>query len=561
MVLVHEGVIQVAEDLKFGQSPRSEPEPERSELNQQAQASFLAEGRLGRLLKMQRAIMEPLDVDVVLRRTVVAAASLSYSRDGAIVLFDRRGDAERVIHFDNRATSVLLSSLRPSDLTPLTRVEHNPEHAGISPDCLDAFLGVPLRSHGEAHGALYLVGRPDEAFSTEDEELVMALAGTAGVALENGRLYENLRRQLLWSTALTEVSSALLSEDVSDAVGVVVARLGTVVAADIICVVIPDQDSDQLFIHTARGKGAERFEGLRYERHGSLVDRALSSGEVVLAPAGTAVESLEGEKGPTLVLPVIVAGETICALALTRSRESAPFTADDADMATEFATHAGLAIELIRARSDRHRVELAEDRGRIARDLHDHVIQRLFGTGLSLQALGARFPRAEPALSEQVDSIDAAIKEIRTAVFTLTSHREPASAGTARHQILDVVSEMSESLRSSPQLTFSGPVDLMVTGSIVADVVAVVRECLANAARHASADIVTVNVSVDESQVEVTVADDGLGFSSEPARRSGTGNLTERARRRGGDFTLRSSDGEGTRAIWCARLVDGRGRI
>lgn len=229
-------------------------------------------------------------------------------------------------------------------------------------------------------------------------------------------------------------------------------------------------------------------------------------------------------------------------------------------MAAEFATQVGLAIELTRARADRRRVELADERGRIARDLHDHVIQRLFGTGLSLQALAARFPQAESALSDQVDAIDAAIGEIRTAVFALTS-RAPASAGTTRHRVLDIVSEMSESFRSSPQLTFSGPVDLMLTGALADDVLAVVRECLANVARHASADEITVNVTVEGGHVEVTVTDDGFGISSESVRRSGTGNLAERAQRRGGEFTLHSCEGGGTRAAWRARLSEERSRI
>ncbi|CAH0145636.1 Redox sensor histidine kinase response regulator DevS [Microbacterium sp. Bi98] len=520
----------------------------------------MSEIRLQRLLEAHRAVMESLDVDVVLRRTVDAAVSLLDALDGAIVLFDRRGLADRVIHVAGSASRGPLADLDSSDLTPLTGVEREPRRAGISMDDGPEFLAVPLRSHGDAYGALYLTGSPGGPFTPDDEEMIVALAGTAAVALENGQLYDELQRQLRWSTALTEVSSALLSEDVSDAVGVVLARVGTVVAAAVISVVVPDPDSDLLLIHTARGSGAERFEGRRYERRGGLVDRALRSGRVVLSTAGTALISLEAEMGPSMVLPVVVAGESICALALSRSRGTAPFTADDVDMAAEFATQVGLAIEIIRARGDRHRVELAEERSRIARDLHDHVIQRLFGTGLSLQAVAARFPQAEGALIEQVDAIDEAIDEIRTAVFALTSRRR-ASTGSVRHRILDVVSEMSDSLRVSPQLTFRGPVDLMLTGTVGDDVIAVVRECLANVARHACSDVTTVMVSVDQGSVEVVVTDDGVGVSPDAVRRSGTGNLADRARRRGGDFTIFSAAEEGTRVVWWARLVAERSRV
>lgn len=513
------------------------------------------------LLDAHRSIIESLDVDEVLRRTLDAAVALVDTCDGAIASFDDRGSAARVAtrsrrHADDRA---LRAALSQADLTPLTRVERDPRRAGIPHWAGAPFLGVPLRSHGDAYGALYLVCENGGRFPDQQIDLVNALAGVAGAALENARRYQHSRRQLLWSAALTEVSSALLSEDISDAVGVIVARVATVVAADVISVVIRDPDSDQLLIHTARGTDAERYEGRRYERQGSLVDRALRTGRVVLAPAGAASASLEAEMGPNMVLPVTVAGEPICALTLTRAPGGDLFVDADADMAAEFATQAGLAIELTRARRDRQRLELADERGRIARDLHDHVIQRLFGAGLSLQALGARFPSAESALSDQVDAIDAAIAEIRTAVFALTSRRSNPT-GTARHRVLDVVSEMSEPLGSTPQLTFRGPVDLMLTDGLADDVLAVVRECLANVVRHAAADATEVSIVVGDHDIQVEVTDDGSGISPHAARRSGTGNLADRARRRGGDFSLAPREGSGTRAVWRAPLTSPRSR-
>lgn len=533
-----------------GSSPPSEESTPRSP----------SDSRLRALVEENRSILESLDTEVVLRRTIHAAVTFFDTRDGAVALFDESGRTERLLSWDDPSGASVLSSLNGADLTPLTRVEKDPRRAGVSIDGLDDFLSVPLRSHGETYGALYLVGRAGRPFTSEDEDLLMALAGTAGVALENARLHEELRRRLVWSSALTQVSSALLSEDVTDVVGVVVARVATVVATDTIGVVIPDPDSDQLLIHTARGTDAERFEGRRYERPGSLVDRALRSGQVVLAPAGDAAKSLEAEMGPNMVLPVVVAGEAICALTFTRSRGGDAFTAADVDMAAEFATHTGVAIELTRARVDRQRLELADERARIARDLHDHVIQRLFAAGLSLQAIAARFPAAESALSDQVDAIDSAIGEIRTAVFALTS-RTAATTGTIRHRVLDIVSEMSESLRLSPQLTFRGPVDLMLTGDLADDVLAVVRECLANAARHAAADEVAVSITIDSGCVEVAVTDDGLGIAPDSLRRSGTDNLARRARHRGGEFVLSAQEGGGTRALWRALLSEDGVRV
>ncbi|MDN3311138.1 GAF domain-containing protein [Microbacterium oryzae] len=544
-------------DLDFIDQPRSELERSLSELMQHAQHVLQTESRLRGLLQAYRSVMESLDIDDVLRRIAGAAVSLIDAREGAIAVFDEHGGVERVLGRDSE--SELVATLQRGDLAPLAWIERDPRHAGVPLGDGGAFLAVPVRSHGDAYGALYLLARGECSFSREDEELVTALAGTAGIALENARLYEESRRRVRWSAALAEVSSALLSEDVSDSIGVVAARVGTVVSADLVSVVIPDPDSDQLLIHTARGAGAERFEGRRYEREASLVDRSLRGGQVILATASTASVSVEAEMGPTMALPVVVTGEAVCALTLSRAAGSTAFTALDADMAAEFATQVGISIELTRARADRHRLELADERGRIARDLHDHVIQRLFGTGLSLQALAARFPRAETDLLEQVDTIDAAIGEIRTAVFALTA-RPRAATGTTRHRILDVVGELADALPSSPQLTFRGPIDLLLTGAVADDAVAAVRECLANVARHAQAGSVSVDVAAEGDEVRVEVVDDGIGVPADATRSSGTGNLEDRARRRGGDFALTPRDGGGTRAVWRALLSGERGR-
>jgi signal transduction histidine kinase len=552
-------VVRVPNELGFADEPRSDLERTVGELVHHAQRVLDTESRLRGLLEAYRSVVKSLDIDDVLRRIVDAAVSLVDARDGAIVVFDENGGVERLIRV--RATVAdgpgPLSALADAAPAPLEKIERDPRSAGIPLDDPGAFLGVPVRSHGDAYGALYLAERPSGPFTHADEELVAALAATAGVALENARLYEESRRRQRWSAALAEVSSALLSEDVTDYVGVIVARVGSVVEADVIGVVVPIPDSDELLIQTSRGVRAERFEGRSYPREGSLVDRALASGHVVLAAATPAVRSVEAELGPSMVLPVVVAGEPICALTLSRASGRAGFTSTDVDMASEFATQVGLAVELTRARADRHRLELADERGRIARDLHDHVIQRLFATGMSLQATAARFPAAAPDLQEQVDAIDAAIGEIRTVVFALTARRRE-STDTTRYRLLDVVSEMTESMGSSPRLTFSGAIDLLVTDELADDVVAVVRECLANAARHASADEVTVDVTVDDGDVVVTVTDDGVGVSPVVTRRSGTENLGERARRRGGDFDIGPAEGGGTRVVWRASLAGTR---
>ena len=195
---------------------------------------------------------------------------------------------------------------------------------------------------------------------------------------------------------------------------------------------------------------------------------------------------------------------------------------------------------------------MLEDRARIARDLHDHVIQRLFGTGLGLVALAAVDPEHAEALERHIAEIDAAIADIRTAVFTLTTRPHSTSA---RHRLLDIVTDLTPSLATPPLMRFTGPIDLVLTGGLADDVIAVVRETLTNVSRHARARTALVDIIVSESAVTVTVDDDGVGVSPTATRASGVASLAERARRYGGTFSLEPRHTGGTRARWHVPLA------
>jgi signal transduction histidine kinase len=228
-------------------------------------------------------------------------------------------------------------------------------------------------------------------------------------------------------------------------------------------------------------------------------------------------------------------------------------------MATTFANHAALALELADARDDQQRVVLLEDRERIARDLHDHVIQRLFASGLTVESVAAGLggdPRGR-RLAEIVEDIDGTIRQIRTSIFQL---RGPLSnrTGTVRRQVLGVVAEVTPVLGFDPRVTFAGPVDIAVPEALVADVVAVVRETLTNVGRHAQARSAGVDVRATATTLEIVVTDDGRGIGAQ-ARRSGLANLRARARGHGGDLEIAPSPGatgtEGTCLRWTVRLA------
>jgi signal transduction histidine kinase len=536
-------------------------------------ASDADEPRLRRLLDVVPQVIGELELDHVLERIIEAAVELVSARWGALGVIAPDGTLERFVHVGMAPPEVAAVGHLPEghgllgaviDTGEAIRLPHladDPRSVGFPRHHphMDAFLGVPIRIRDTVFGNLYLTnqdGGPE--FSEEDQRLVGSLAAVAAIAVENARLFDEQVRRERWSTALAEVTAALLSEDTVDILAVLAERVASVIDSELVCVIVADGSDDDgaamLRVDTARGAGAEQLIGRRYAAADTLSGRAIASGAIASTEGTEPAESVLRD-GPSaaIALPVRAGELVLGALSVYRRADAPRFTDAERAMAAEFAQQAGIAIELTRGRTDRQRLALVDERARIARDLHDHVIQRLFGTGLSLQAIAARTPDAADAIGAQVDAIDAAIGEIRTAIFALASR--PASGGALRHRVLDVAADATPGLANPPLVTFAGPVDLLVTGPLADDVLAVVRECLANATRHAEATRVEVSVAVDDDAVVVTVDDDGVGLPQAPSRASGTRNLDERATRRGGSFELAARETGGTRARWTAPVA------
>lgn len=525
------------------------------------------EPRLRRLLDVVPQVIGELDLAHVLERIIEAAVDLVDARWGALGVIGSDGGLEQFVHVGMAPPEVtaighlpeghgilgaVIDSGEPIRLAHLSEDSRSTGFPRHHPH-MDAFLGVPIRIRDRIFGNLYLTnhdGGPE--FSEEDQRLVGSLAAVAAVAIENARLYDESVRRERWSSALAEVTAALLSEDTVDILAVLAERVASVIESELVSVVVADGTDDgepMLRVDTARGVGAEELVGRRFAAEGTLSGRAIASGAIASLDATDPRDSVVRE-GPSaaMALPVRAGDQVLGALSVYRAPGAPRFTDAERAMASEFALQAGVAIELTRGRADRQRLLLVEDRSRIARDLHDHVIQRLFGTGLALQAVGARNPGAAEAIGAQVDAIDAAIGEIRTAIFALAPR--PGSDGALRHRLLDVATEAAHGLENPPLMTFAGPVDLLITGQLADDVLAVVRESLANAARHARATRVEVAVAVDDERVVVTIDDDGIGVPDAVHRASGSRNLDDRARRRRGSFDLSRRPEGGTRARW-----------
>ncbi len=446
----------------------------------------------------------------------------------------------------------------------LRRLSDHPQASGMPPGHppMTSFLGVPIRVRGEVFGNLYLtdkVGGLD--FSEDDESLVVALAAAAGMAIDNALMFERTRHQQEWSEALGEMSQALLSgRDRREALGMLVERARHAAGAQLAAVALRGEE-DSLVVEAAIGLDTHA---------GALVGTPLTephwlavleSGEPLLllsregesvADAPAAELRVAGglpEHGQTAIVPMTIGGGSMGLLVVGWVDGYQHPPVDVSGPLKTYADQAAVTLTAATAQEDRARMGVLEDRERIARDMHDVVIQRLFATGLGLQSAARvvdnSFVRGR--LVEAVDELDLAIKDIRRMIFAL--HQPDVDSLT--EELTELVEGFERPLGFTPTLTVTGSLDTVSNEVVRLDLLAVVREALSNVARHAQAQLVDVDVDVTDEWVQVRVEDDGVGLS-DTSRRSGLANLTERAQLHGGTMVLTSPVAGlgGTRLFW-----------
>ncbi len=552
--------------LSFPDIPRTQLDLVLDDLVARARDVRGTQGRLRALLRANQAVVEVLDLPEVLRRIAEAAVELVGAQYGALGVISPAGGLEQFIHVGIPADDAVAIGHLPEGhgllgaliddphAIRLAHISDDPRSSGFPAHHppMDSFLGVPILVRGRVFGNLYLSNQAEGTFSSEDEELVTALAATAGFAIENARLYDETKRRQAWSAASAEITAAMLSTEQSDSLAILVSRVHTLADAHLVTVVVPSGEPDEVVVSVARGFDEERLVGTRYSASGSLAGSVLEGVQPRLVADGTGSTLVLNDgrtMGPMMAVPLVSAGTAEGVMIVSRVLGSAPFTPSDLEMAADFAGQASIALELIKARGAQERMLLLEDRGRIARDLHDHVIQQLFGTGLELQNLAGSVGSAAASdrIMRSVSNLDAAIAQIRTAIFALSSPTA-SNRDTIRHKLIDLANDVSAGLERMPAVAFSGPVDLVVVDDLADDVLAVAREGLTNAAKHSGAQQTTVSLNATATTVELTVADNGKGMK-DTGRKSGINNLEVRATLRGGTFTI-SSDDTGTRLVW-----------
>ena len=542
-----------------------------AELQVRLAAAVQTRDRVHALLEAVVAVGRNLELEVVLRQIVQAAATLVDARYGALGVVGDEGalaefipvglSEEQIAAIDHWPEGRGLLGELVSNPVPLRlpAMSAHPRSSGFPaghPPMM-TFLGVPIRVRDEVFGNLYLTEKARGAeFDDEDEAVLTALAAAAGVAIENARLYDEARRQQRWLRATADTTQRLLSgAEPEEVLALVTEQALEISGADLVVLALPAANRRQLVIEHASGHGGQDAVGLVLPVAGSVSGLVLDGGKPVsladfshddrVAPA--AREHLR--LGPAVVVPLGVPGNVRGVLTAGRRPGSLPLAPQAVEVLATFAAQAGIGLELAGHRKVAERFAVFEDRDRIARDLHDLVIQRLYATGMSLQGMSARLGDSEDGrrASSAVDALDDTISDIRSAIFSLHSRPAAEQAGL-RARILAEADEAAEALGFAATLRMAGPLDQDVPASACDHLLGVLREALSNAARHARASKVEVTVEAG-TDLMLTVRDNGVGIA-ETGRRSGLANLAERAAALGGTLSTGPADGGGTELQW-----------
>ena len=567
----------MSEDGSAARLPQMRLDELLEELQARIEVARGTRDRVHGLLEAALSVGRGLDLTQVLRHIVEAGAALVDARyaalgvigaDGASLSeFLTVGMSEQETAAIGRLPSgrgILAELIRNPEPLRLRKLSEHPASYGFPPGhpAMSTFLGVPIHVRGEVFGNLYLTDkRGGEEFDADDEAVVSTLAVAAGVAIDNARLYAESQNRQLWLRASAEITSSLLSgSPESEVLELIAGRAREITGASLADVAVPVPGSEQLRIALASGAHADRRRGEMLTAQGSLSAvayrqaTATTTPDISRDPRTAARSALFDGLGPAVAVPMGTAGKVQGVLMLAREAGKAPFTEEEIRPLLGFAGQAALALELAEHRRDAEQLALLEDRDRIARDLHDLAIQRLFAIGMTLQSAG-RFidhPEASDRVQRAVQDLDETIKIIRSTIFGLRVRAEDA-AHSLRARAAQVVGEAATMLGFAPQLSMEGLLDTDVPADIAAHLMAALREALANAARHANAGRVSVSLRASGSRVTLTVTDDGVGLP-EGGRRSGLRNLAERAAQLGGSLELTVPPGGGTRLVWDAPL-------
>jgi signal transduction histidine kinase len=529
--------------------------------------------RARRLLDAVAGVASDLILPDVLHRIVSSARELVDADYAALAVV---GPAHRLIEFvhvhvlgeDGTRTPAAVIDDMPTPLS-LHDLVDRPQSFGVplGRPRMSAMLTVPVQARGAHFGDLHLARECGGAEFTEDDQATVgALTAAGGIAIDNARLFEQTHERELWLRASNEITGALLGDEDAPTAFALVARQARAVArGHVAAIVCPRKNASDLVLGGVDGDDGGVVPGATLPRAATAVRQVMvtDTPRLIADAGGNSADWLgsrvkrTGALGSAVLVPLAVGRYRLGVLMVARHRDAPPFTEADMRRAGIFAEHAALAIEFARAREDHQRLAVLEDRDRIARDLHDLVVQRLFAVNLGVQSLvrlagpGVIADRATGLITD----LDQTVREIRHSIFSL--HEVPVGTTSLRGDLLRAGEEAAGTLGFTPRIDLLGALDTLVPDDVRPDLLAAVREALTNVARHAAASAAWVEVSVNStgSLLQLVVRDDGRGVGAALSRHSGLANLDERATRWGGDFDIRSEPGCGLSLRWTVPLT------
>nr|WP_202529426.1 GAF domain-containing sensor histidine kinase [Streptomyces sp. SID486] len=544
------------------------------ELQARIDAARGTQERVRSLLDAILSVGRELDLEQALRSIVEAAAVLVDAEYAALGVIGPDGTRLSAFHTvgvteDEIATvgpypeghGILGELIRHPQPLRMARISGHPASYGFPPGHppMNSFLGVPIRVRDQVFGNLYLTEKRGGAeFDEEDESVLSTLAVAAGVAIDNARLYADSRLRERWLRANAEITHSLMSgSERAESLGLIAERAREIWGSALAVVAMPMEGTKSLTVEIAVGVDAEAHRGLVLPMHESLVGLAytgaapVTSDDVLHDPRISTQPPRFLGLGPAVAVPIGTGASGVRGVVLVAREAGRPvFLRKETEMLQGFAAQAAIAMELAERRQDAQQIALLEDRDRIARDLHDLAIQRLFATGMTLQSAGRLIERPEAAerVLRAVDDLDETIKIIRSTIFGLRARTGTAGSGL-RARVVRAVGEAAPVLGFTPGVRMEGLVDTDVPPEVADHVVAVLTEALTNIARHARAGRAQVTLTTDGTEVCLTVSDSGVGIAPD-GRRSGLRNMAERAAGLGGRLAVTSPAGGGATLEW-----------
>ncbi|MEU4312130.1 GAF domain-containing sensor histidine kinase [Nocardia sp. NPDC024068] len=536
--------------------------------------------RMDRLMEAMLSITAGLDLDDTLRSIVHTAIELVDAGYGALGVYgtDRAKDQLAQFIYEGiddhtraligdlpRGHGVLGLLIQAPEPIRLPNISGHPASVGFPAHHppMHSFLGVPVKVRDEVFGNLYLTEKIGaQEFTVDDEVVVQALAAAAGIAIENARLYERSQVRHRWLEATRDVATDLLAGGTPrEILELVTERALTLTGAACTFVALPEdpdlpcRDVGQLSIAAAAGERADDLREQCLPLHRSRADQVFRHGRTVTLDRlpDDFLPDTNTDWGPALVLPLVVGDEVIGLLTAVQPADGHPLDPAVQAMMSVIANQAALALQLAETQQRMRELDVVADRDRIARDLHDHVIQRLFAVGLGLQGTlqRARSPEVKARLGDTIEDLQSIVQEIRHSIFDLHSTAAVTSTDQRKH-LHNVVTELTAETDLRTTIRLAGPLTVLMP-PLSDDVEAALREAVSNVVRHAHATTLSVELRVNDT-VTLEVTDDGIGLAPEIDRRSGLANLTARAQRAGGSCRITGNPTGGTVLHWSAPL-------